>query len=387
VRVPVSLRHRACCAVGVLLLAGALVGPASALDPPKDEAAFGYNFYDGGGITVQGPAMIVKKQLMNRLSLQAGSRVDMISSASVDVVTQASPYKERRTEYMLGASALHADVATSVNYTQSRESDYASDTVSIGMAHDLLAKNLTLNLRAAHSWDQVGKNGDPAFGWQSFDRTIYAAGLTQSLSPHWLLQLNYEGTADSGFINNPYRSATVQSSPGFFARVPERYPEARTGHAWVLRSAYGLVPDSAGDLTIGQRSSVQIHYRFYQDTFAVQSHTGEVEYQRYLDPEWLAGFSYRYYQQNQASFYGDSVPVNQFYRARDKELSQFSDHWLGGSLKYKPLGFNWHGLENLYVQFSYSFAVYDYDNFTDPRTGDLYSLRAHVLHTSVGFTY
>ena len=215
------------------------------------------------------------------------------------------------------------------------------------------------------------------------NRTLYAAGITQSLTPRWIAQVNYEGTADSGFLNNPYRSVFTLDG----GTAPEHYPEARTGHAWVLRTGFGLVPGSADDLPIGQRSSIQFDYRYYQDTFAVQSHTGKVEYQRYVRNDWLIGSFYRYYRQGEASFYGDRVPSTQLFKARDKELSRFSDHWISGSLKYKPRGFNWHGLENLSILFSYSFLMYDYDNFTDPRTGALYSQRAHVLHTSLGFTY
>ncbi|MEW6683149.1 MAG: DUF3570 domain-containing protein [Nitrospirota bacterium] len=366
----------------VLLLAGVL-GSAEAVEPPQDDTAVGYNLYNGGGIMVQGPAMIVKKELLNRMSVKAGARIDLVSSASIDVVTQASPYKERRTEYTVGTDVLHSDVLTGITYTTSHESDYTSNTIAVAMAHDLFEKNTTLNLRFARSWDTVEKNGDPSFGQEDANRTIYSAGVTQSLSPRWLVQVNYEGTADSGFLNNPYRSVILDSG----GLAPENYPDSRTGHAWVLRTGFGFVPDSAGELSIGQRSSVKFDYRYYQDTFAVASHTGQVEYQRYVRNEWLLGSFYRYYRQGQASFYGDRVPSTQIYRARDKELSRFSDQWIGASLKYKPRGFHWHGLENLSVQVSYSFLMYDYDNFTDPRTGALYSQRAHVLHTSLGFTY
>lgn len=359
------------------------LGTAEAVEPPRDDTSFGYNLYSGGGITVQGPAMIVKKALLKRMSVEAGARVDLVSSASVDVVTQASPYKERRTEYTLGTQVLHDDILTGVNYTQSRESDYTSNTLAIGVAHDLFEKNTTLSLRVSHSWDKVGKNGDPSFGLKDFDRTIYAAGITQSMTPQWLLQVNYEGTADSGFINNPYRSVILESG----ASAPENYPDARTGHAVVLRTGYGFVPDSPDDVVAGRRSSLQFDYRYYQDTFAIRSHTGKVLYQRYLRDGWLLGSFYQYHSQGEASFYGDRLPPTQLFRARDKELSRFSDHWVGGSLKYKPRGFTWHGLEDVFVQFTYSFAMYDYDDFTDPRTGSLYSLRAHVLHTSLGFSY
>lgn len=343
----------------------------------------GYNVYSGGGITVQGPAMIVKKDILNRMAIRAGARVDSVSSASIDVVTQASPYKERRTEYTVGTDVLHDDTLTTISFTNSIESDYTSNMLMVGMAHDLFDKNTTLSLRFARSWDTVGKNGDPSFGEENADRTIYAAGISQSLTTRWLLQLNYEGTADSGFLNNPYRSAITESG----GLTPEHYPESRTGHAWALRTAFGFIPGSAGDVVVGQRSSVQIDYRYYQDTFAVHSHTGKVEYQRYLMTDWLIGTFYRYYRQSEASFYGDRVSSTQIYKARDKELSRFSDQWIGGSLKYKPKGFYWRGLENLSVLFSYTYLMYDYDNFTDPRTGSLYSQSAHVLHTNLSFTY
>ncbi len=368
---------------GCLAILAGMLGTAEAVEPPQDEASVGYNLYSGGGITVHGPAMIVRKELLQRMSVTAGARVDSISSASIDVVTQASSYREQRTEYTVGADVLHQDIVTAISYTKSDEPDYTSNLFSVGMAHDLFDQNTTLSLRFARSWDAVGKNGDPAFGAEDANRTIYAAGVSQSLTPRWLLQLNYEGTADSGYLNNPYRSAITESG----GLTPEHYPESRTGHAWALRTAFGFIPGSAGDVVVGQRSSVQVDYRYYQDTFAVRSHTGRVEYQRYIRNDWVIGSFYRYYRQGEASFYGDRVSSTQIFKARDKELSRFSDQWIGGSLTYKPKGFSWHGLENLSILFSYSYLTYDYDNFTDPRSGALYSQDAHVLHTSLRVTY
>lgn len=379
---PVTVNTRIGIAGGVALLV-AVLATAEAVEPPQDDVAVGYNLYSGGGITVQGPVMIIKKELLNRMAIKAGARVDLVSSASIDVVTQASPYKERRTEYAVGTDVLHDDILTGINYTQSHESDYTSNTLSAGLAHDLFDKNVTLNLRFARSWDKVGKNGDPSFGHADANRTIYAVGFTQSLTPRWLVQVNYEGTADSGYLNNPYRSVILESG----GLAPENYPESRTGHAWVLRTGFGFIPGSDEDLSIGPRSSIQIDYRYYQDTFAVHAHTGKLEYQRYVRNDWLIGSFYRYYRQSEASFYGDRIPATQVFKARDKELARFSDHWIGGSLKYKPRAFKWRGLQNLAVQLSYTFLLYDYDNFTDPRSGELYSQRSHVLHTSIGFTY
>ncbi len=353
-----------------------------AIDPPEDEAFAGYNLYEGGGITVQGPAVIVRKAYEGKTAIEAGARVDLVSSASIDVVTQASKYSEERQEYTLSGSHIIGETLVSASYTLSDEPDYTSNTYAFGVSHDLFDKNLTMSFRVARSWDRVGQNDDPSFGWKDFNRTIYAAGLTQSFSPRWLLQINYEISADTGYMNNPYRSALSTGN----AQIDEHYPDARTGQAAVIRTSYAFFEETA-DGPGRLESSVQLDYRYYQDTFDILSHSGKLTVQRYLFPNWLAGIFYRYYQQEAASFYGDRLPVTQVFRARDKELSTFSNHWVGLTVKYKPLQRKWGWFKNPYFKAGYSFILFKYDDFTDPRNGELYSKEANVLSASFGFNY
>ena len=368
--------------LGFFLLIFFALKNTAALEPPQNEVSAGYNYYTGGGIEVHGPAIIAKKEFLNRFSLKAGTRVDMVSSASVDVVTQASPYKENRTEYIFGANVLHKDTLIGLDYINSSESDYTSDNLSIGLAHDLFDKNLTLDIRVKKAWDQVGKNGDPAFGWKDFNRTVYFVGITQTLTPRWLVQFNYELTADEGFINNPYRNALTLSD----AWVPENYPNARTGHAWVARTSIGFPSHNKEGAGI-RTTSLQLTYRYYDDTFGIRSHTGKTVLQRYFSQDWILGVLYQYHKQKEATFYGDRVPDTQLFKARDKELSRFSDHWIGGSITYTPKGWRWKRMENPFIKFTYNFMMFDYKNFTNPRTGELYSQESHVIHTSLGFNY
>jgi hypothetical protein len=359
------------------------VPAANAMEPPEDEAAVGYNFYDGGGVTVHGPAVIVQKEMAHRLALKASSRIDLISSASVDVVTQASPYSEERVESSLGFSLIRNEFLMGIQYTHSSEDDYKSNSLSASLSHDLFDQNLTFNLRYARSWDDLNRNGDPAFGWRNLDRTIFTAGFSRILSPRWLLQLNYEGTADSGFLNNPYRSALTLDG----GTVPENYPEARTGHAWLIRTVYGFFKDPRDAGEFPDRKSLQLDYRHYRDSFGVQSHLGKALFQRYWGPRWIGGVFYQYHRQTEASFYGDRLPSDQIFKARDKELSRFSDHWIGAQVKYRPEGWRNGRIENPFIEFGYSFILFDYENFTDPRTGELYNQESHVIHTSIGFNY
>ena len=354
------------------------------IEPPEDEASIGYNYFDGGGITVHGPAMIVRKEVQGKTAIEAGARVDLVSSASIDVLTQGSKFRETRKEYTFGASRIFDETLLFSNYTLSDESDYTSNTLCLGLAHDLFEKNLTLTLSVSRAWDEVGDNSDPAFGEKGFNRSTYSLGLAQSFSPRLLAQFNYEVTADEGYINSPYRNVLVGATLSASTFEPEVYPDARTGQAFVIRSSYGFLSNTAG---AGIGSTVQLSYRYYKDTFDVRSHTGKLFYQRHLSGHWLLGLFYQYHSQEAASFYSDFFQKRLDFMARDKELSTFSDHWLGASIKFKPTQKKWGKLANPYFKVGYSFILFDYDNFSDPRNQQLYSWEAHVFQTTVGFNY
>jgi len=50
--------------------------------------------------------VLVRKSVFDKVSLTGSYYVDMVSNASIDVVTTASPFKEKRTEYALGFNYL-----------------------------------------------------------------------------------------------------------------------------------------------------------------------------------------------------------------------------------------------------------------------------------------
>ena len=88
-----QLSGRACTRVllGICLLGA----PAFADVLPDDRADVLYHRYEGGGITIQGPEVLVRKKIGDSLSLSASYYEDLISSASIDVKLSASPYKEQ----------------------------------------------------------------------------------------------------------------------------------------------------------------------------------------------------------------------------------------------------------------------------------------------------
>jgi len=98
-------------------LGGALAGtPAQAADLPEDRADLMFHSYTGGGVVANGPAVLVRKSLDSALSLSASYYVDMVSNASIDVVTTASGLQYRVISPGAGPQPKPTDEVT-VNYT------------------------------------------------------------------------------------------------------------------------------------------------------------------------------------------------------------------------------------------------------------------------------
>src|SRR5690606_28303969 len=89
---------------------------------PDDRADALYHRYEGGGVTIQGPSILVRKKMAEKYAVSANYYQDMITSASIDVeVSGASEYKEERDQYSLGFEYLRGKTTYSINYTNSEE--------------------------------------------------------------------------------------------------------------------------------------------------------------------------------------------------------------------------------------------------------------------------
>ena len=92
-------------ALSVLALLAFAPAVAGVLE--DDRADVMYHRYDGGGVTIDGPSVLVRKKFEEKYAVSAAYYVDMVSSASIDVVTTASPYTEQRDEYGLDFEYLN----------------------------------------------------------------------------------------------------------------------------------------------------------------------------------------------------------------------------------------------------------------------------------------
>ena len=349
-------------------MAGGAAGGASAATLPENKAEAIYHLYDGGGVKATGPALLVRKSLADRVSLSAQYYVDAVSNASIDVVTTASPFKETRTAWDVGADVLVRDSLVSVGVSRSSEPDYIAEAVNADVSHEVFGGMTTVSLGFTRARDQVGKKGnrgwiDQASHWQ------YRAGVTQILTPRWLVSLNAEAMADSGYLGSPYRAARV-----FGAAVPERNPRTRSSRAVKARTLY----DSGAWL---QGSSVRAEFRRYWDNWDIKATTTEFGFAKYLGERFLLDATMRFYAQDKALFYSDNAQVETVYVSRNRQLSSFNSTSVGARLSYTwprlPAGWDVK-LVGAYERKSFRFS-----DFTDLRTGKAYSYDANVLQLMV----
>jgi len=85
---------------------------------PEDRADALFHSYDGGGVEITGPSILVRKSFSDSVSGSLHHYVDNVSSASIDVVTTASPYSESRTENSIAVDYLHNKTLMSMGITK-----------------------------------------------------------------------------------------------------------------------------------------------------------------------------------------------------------------------------------------------------------------------------
>ena len=336
-----------------------LVNSTHAAVLAEDRADVMTHFYSGGGVTAQGPAVLVRKGNDKTYSAFASYYVDNVTSASIDVEAQASEYTEQRDEIGLGIDYLYNDTITSFSYSNSEESDYTSDSFNIDMSQEFFNGMTTFNMGYSTAQDTV-KRVDTDFS-RGLDRYRYRLGLSQIVSKDWITSFNYESISEKGYLNNPYRAARI-----FGAFAPEIYPETRTGEAFSIRS-----------LTyFDWRGSLRFDYRYYTDTWGIQGDTFEVGVSKYIGEKDILEVSIRLYAQNKANFYSDNFTANMIYMARDKELSTFSDTTIKAKYTYHMFEHNKGFFSKGNITGSFAYIDYQYDDFTHYLTGEKYSFSA-----------
>lgn len=351
---------------------------------PEERADVMYHLYDGGGMTIDGTSLLVRKNVADTYSFSANSYVDKVSSASIDVIASgASEYSEQRDEYSLTGTYLQGSMLLNGGYTSSSENDYDAETVYFNVDQGFFGDLTTFSMGYSRGSDDVMQNGNDAFA-DSIDRQNYRFGLSQILTPNLMMGLHYEAVTEEGYLNNPYRSYRFLTNPldinAGFQTATEVYPRTRTSDAATLSASYYF----------DYRASLKFEYRYYTDDWDIKADNYQITYTHTFGENWIVDIKYRAYQQDQAYFYSDlftfaSLDEKDF-RARDKELSEFSTQTFGIGISYQiPYFKGGKYIDKSTINLQLDHIQFDYDNFRDitqnAAVGEepLYSFDADVI--------
>lgn len=285
-------------------------------------------YADSDHTTVISPMVSATADLDPATGASIGYTADVVSSASIDIVSQASPTTIHDTRHQLSLGGNHArgDWTARAGYSFSTENDYRSNTGSLGLERTFDDKNTTLGAGYTLSLNRVGRADDLNF---ARDLTVQSLTVswTQVLSPRTATQVTYELGDASGYQASPYRfvpvRANVDASPMF--TVAETDPDQRYRHAIV----------AAVNHAVGKHGAVQADYRLYRDTWGITSNTLGLRYFVDLSSRVELRLRSRLYQQSGTSFYQSNYATTRTYMTIDRELSPLWSETVGGKLMLK----------------------------------------------------
>ena len=313
-----------------LILALVALAPRAFAQEQADGAEASFRLYtDDDRTTVESWSAQAKKTVRG-VAIDASAIVDTITSASIDLMTAASPhgFTDTRIAGRLAARGeLRPGLRVGGSVLAATERDYDSDVVGADLQLDLADKRVTLSGHAALELDRIYRADDAMFE-RSLTVASGSAGATFVVNPRTLVDVVDEVAIGSGFQASPYRYVRIYapSDASTMMMVPENDPDSRVRNAALVRLRRAL----------GHRWFVHADYRFYADTWGITSHTVQGQaFVSLLGDRLAVGARARGYTQDHANFYRrryETYPGVPLLRTADKELGEMRSALAGAHL-------------------------------------------------------
>lgn len=307
---------------------------AQLLRPNETQVNFS-GYFDSFNVQVLYPSIEISKHLSETTNITGRYLVDMITAASirshktpgntgssslqkVDAVTaasvssggggnQAPSFDEVRHEFNLGFAHLFGKGLLSVDGLYSTESDYTSSTL-IGNYTQYFAENdASLQLGFVRSWDKVFPK---TVNWKKDKNTTTVnLNFSQIISKSLIIQLLSTYTDNNGLLSDNYKLVpiTIDGKDSLFQPI---HPDLRIRRAAALSLKYRL----------SDKSSIQLGYRYYWDSWDINADTYSAEYDRYLSKHVIMGLGWRTNVQSRAFFFKPEYPIPEQYMTTDITL-------------------------------------------------------------------
>jgi hypothetical protein len=284
-------------------------------------------YVDNDHTEVVSPLVRAQADVTPTWNVSAGYVADIVTSASIDIVSQASKttIHDVRHQGSFGLSKTLEEWTLRGGYIYSTENDYSSNNVTAGLERRLFENNTTIGAGGAVSLNKVGRAGDLNFH-RDLNVGELNVGVTQVLTATLVGQLGYTFGVAQGFQASPYRFVPIHDQMGNVSSwVAETDPDQRFRHAVVG----GL------NWLAGKDTALQADYRLYHDTWDITSHTVQVRLLVELAPGVELRLRNRFYVQNGAVFYSSKYTEFDQFMTIDRELSPFWSDLIGGKISWR----------------------------------------------------
>jgi hypothetical protein len=237
-------------------------------------------------IHVTTPSIYTMLPLGRLWSLEGSATLDQVSGASPAYYTDQAGFanfKDTRKAADAKLTRYFERQVVALGLSTSTESDYVSNALSAEGRFATDDQNTTFNVGLGLTRDKINPNNHVVSNAHK-DTNEVQFGVTQALSARDLVQLGWTHSAESGYLNDPYKKW-------------DNRPDTRNANVLQLRWNHWL-----------GGSALKTGYRWYSDSFGIRSHTVDLalaipvgERSSVFTPE------LRWYSQGAANFY---VPNN-----------------------------------------------------------------------------
>jgi hypothetical protein len=286
--------------IGAALAAAAIYLPSARpafadAAPEKGIVAFKYLNYkdsqpDQDRMHINAYTVRAMTPVAGKWAIDVTGTFDSVSGASPhyhsyfnpDAISTASSGMRRSID--LNVTRYFSTGSLTAGNSYSYESDYISRSISLQGSIMTPSKNTTITLGGSVTTDSI----NPTNGQYQHERKKTHAvllGVTQVMSKNDIVQVNLSRSVGTGLFTDPYKP--IDNRPGH-----HNYTTVMTRWNHYFESTEGVM---------------KLSYRFYNDTYGIDSHTLGAEYFQPLPHGFTITPLVRYYSQSAASFY---IPVN-----------------------------------------------------------------------------
>jgi hypothetical protein len=249
----------------------------------------GYN--DSDHVTVLTPSIALGIENTSGASLHATYLVDIVSAASVDIVSTASTrWKEVRHAGTLEAEYKPHDFGVSIGTSVSSEPDYLSYGAHATVTKDFDEKNWTIFFGYGFGHDVIGRCGD--YGnctpFSVFSRTLergaFNGGIDFVVDRESLASITGDVIIENGDQSKPYRYVPM-FAPNVASLVPKGASVDLVNHYRLDEKPLEQLPLTRRRLALTARyahrfdgSTVRLEERVYDDSWGLIASTSDVRW-------------------------------------------------------------------------------------------------------------